>query len=117
MARPSKCRCICSVPKYRAFSPTEDVAAGQIVLGYDEYETLRLIDYEHFSQAQCAGRMRVSRPTVARMYETARAKLADFLVNGKALVIEGGDVTICTKPRPECYGAEHCCTWQQCSAP
>lgn len=109
MARPAKQRCICSVPRYRAFAPSEMAADGKLSIGYDEYEVVRLIDYEHFSQEQCAERMRVSRPTVARMYEAARAKLADFLVNGKALVIEGGDVTVCTEPRPECYGSAHCC--------
>ena len=97
------------MPRYRVFAPTEMAVDGKLSIGYDEYEVVRLIDYEHFSQEQCAERMRVSRPTVARMYEAARAKLADFLVNGKALVIEGGDVTVCTEPRPECYGSAHCC--------
>ena len=78
-------------------------------IGFDEYETLRLMDYERFSQKQCAERMQVSRATVARMYENARRKVAEALVKGKGIVIAGGDVSVCRAPRPECRDALHCC--------
>ena len=122
MARPQKCRCICSVPKTTHFVPVEAPApAGSrmgggraggtepVNIGFDEYETLRLMDYERFSHKQCAERMQVSRATVARMYENARRKVAEALVKGKGIVIAGGDVSVCRAPRPECRDALHCC--------
>lgn len=109
MARPQKCRCICSIPKNTCFYPENHDDTGVVTLGFDEYETVRLIDYEKFSQFQCAGRMQVSRATVARMYENARQKLADALVNGKKIVISGGDIAICTEIKPECKNMAHCC--------
>ncbi len=78
-------------------------------MGYDEYETIRLIDFEGFSQAQCAAKMDVARTTVTRMYANARKKLADALVHGRQLEISGGDVAVCTAFKPECAGMEGCC--------
>ena len=52
---------------------------------------------------------RVSRPTVTRMYENARRKIADALVNGKDIVMHPVDVVVCTAPRPECANVLHCC--------
>ena len=60
-------------------------------IGYDEYEVIRLLDYELLSQKQCADKMSISRSTVARMYEHARQQIADALVNGKRITISGGD--------------------------
>ena len=90
IARPQKCRCICSPPRFLRFAP-EGTAKGTVVLGYDEYEVLRLLDYEGFSQAVCAQRMDVSRTTVTRMYESARKKVADAFVNGKNILMEPVD--------------------------
>lgn len=109
IARPQKCRCICSAPRFVHFSPEDGAAAGTVVLGYDEYEVLRLLDYEGFSQAMCAQRMDVSRTTVTRMYESARKKVSDALVNGKSILMEPGDVVVCPAPKPECAGVRHCC--------
>jgi len=60
------------------------------VLSVDEYESLRLIDLEGLSQEECAGRMQVARTTVQAIYDRARAKVADFLVNARELRIGGG---------------------------
>ena len=60
MARPQKCRCICSFPDTTCFEPTGGETEESVTLGYDEYETIRLLDYEKFSQEQCAQRMNVS---------------------------------------------------------
>ena len=109
MARPQKCSCICSFPNTTCFEPMGGQAEESVTLGYDEYETIRLLDYEKFSQEQCAQRMNVSRPTVTRMYEIARQKIADALVNGKRILISGGDVFLCPKMKPECRNAAHCC--------
>jgi len=64
----------------------------EVVLGVDEVEALRLADLEGLSQEETGGRMNVSRQTTGRILEEARRKVADALVNGKALRIEGGPV-------------------------
>lgn len=55
------------------------------MIGYDEFETVRLLDYEGYTQADCAKKMNVARTTVTRMYDNARRKIADALVNSKRL--------------------------------
>lgn len=112
MSRPHKCRRICSRPRTVSFAPTDMDAQGLVILGYDEYEAVRLIDMLHYSQDQCAEKMDVSRTTVTRMYASAREKMAAALVNGSRLEISGGDVAVCAAPRPECAGAAHCCHTQ-----
>ena len=59
---------------------------------YDEYEAIRLLDYEGMNQDQAAVQMNVSRPTMTRIYEKARKTIAQALVEGKMIVIEGGNV-------------------------
>lgn len=108
MARPEKCRCICSVPKTLEFFPSGK-ENGIIKLGFDEYETLRLLDYEKKTQEQCAKRMNISRTTVTRIYEQAREKIASALVNGNKIVIGGGDVKFCPALKEECKNEIHCC--------
>ena len=109
MARPQKRRCICSVPQTAGFSPKGGDPDGSVNLTYDEYEVIRLLDHLQLTQEECATRMAVSRPTVTRIYEEARRKIADMLVNGRELTIGGGDVVVCTEMRPECANEEHCC--------
>ena len=111
LARPEKCRCICSMPEVREFRP---VRPGKrkgtpVVIRVDEYEVLRLLDVEQFTQEQCAQRMHIARTTVTRMYDEVRRKIAAAIVNGKPLTIEGGNVMICSGERPECMHEEHCC--------
>ena len=79
------------------------------MIGYDEYEVIRQVDYGHLSQAQCAEKMGVSRATVTRMYEHARTTIAEAIVLGKQLRIQGGDVLVCAHPKPECAGSPFCC--------
>lgn len=64
----------------------------EVVLTLDEFEAIRLADLDALYQEQAAARMAVSRPTFARIIDAARRKLADTLVHGKALRIEGGPV-------------------------
>jgi predicted DNA-binding protein (UPF0251 family) len=68
----------------------------------DEYEAIRLIDLEGLTQEQCAMQMHVARTTVQGIYDTARTKLAQSLVNGKLLFIEGGEYRICDGQGPGC---------------
>ena len=63
-----------------------------VVLALDEFEALRLADLEGLYQEQAAEQMGVSRPTFSRVVESARRKVADALVHGKVLRIEGGPV-------------------------
>jgi len=109
MSRPFKCRCICSKPQTTCFIPERESDGGTVVIGYDEYEAIRLLDYVVLTQEQCAEKMNVSRSTVTRMYDAARQKMADALVNGKKIRIEGGDVIVCAAMKPECAHEKHCC--------
>lgn len=109
MARPMKRRCVCSLPNVTGFVPEGMPEEGCVQIGYDEYEVLRLLDYVRLSQAECALRMGISRATVARLYDRARQAVAEVLVHGKRLEIEGGDVFVCPGPRPECAGEPFCC--------
>ncbi len=65
-----------------------------ITLHLEEYEALRLIDYEGMIHEQVAASMNVSRPTVTRIYEQARKKVATALVEGRSFLIEGGEIEL-----------------------
>lgn len=94
MARPSRCRRICWEPDYKSFVP-DGTACGRVVLTVDEYEAIRLVDLEKLTHEQCARQMDISRTTVTEIYESARRKIADSIINGKVLVISGGNYRIC----------------------
>lgn len=96
MPRPRKCRKVCSLPGNREFFPVN--CAGDkavVIMTVDEYETLRLIDKEGFSQEECGKYMQIARTTVQQIYNSARKKVADSLVNGQPLKIEGGEYQLC----------------------
>ena len=97
MPRPRKYRKVCCLPDNDGFVP---VHGGEeltpIVLNVDEYEAIRLIDREGFSQEQCGEYMCIARTTVQQIYAAARKKLADALVEGLPLRIEGGDYALCS---------------------
>lgn len=96
MSRPKKCRRVCEYPPTLVFMPQLSDCNGQeVILTIDEYETIRLIDKEGLSQEQCGERMQVARTTVQLIYANARKKLADALVEGRPLRIEGGDYQLC----------------------
>ena len=96
MPRPKKCRRVCDYPQTLTFLPEDHKNREQVViLTVDEYETIRLIDKEGLSQEQCGDFMQVARTTVQQIYASARKKLADVLVDGLPLRIEGGDYQLC----------------------
>lgn len=66
-----------------------------MVLTVDEYEAVRLIDRQGFSQEECSAYMQVARSTVQSIYNSARKKLAEALVDGRSLRIEGGNYQLC----------------------
>lgn len=96
MARPKRCRRVCEEPEFNAFSP-EGIPCGDFVtLTVDEYESIRLIDHVQLTHAQAAQRMDISRPTVTEIYNSARFKLADCIVNGKRILVAGGNYRLCS---------------------
>lgn len=108
MPRPTKCRMICRFPQTLEFIPAKDGDGEKpVILTVDEYETIRLIDREELSQEQCSKRMQVARTTVQKIYDSARKKVADALVDGRPLKIEGGEYRLCNGMNPSC-GLEEC---------
>jgi len=95
MARPTKWRRIEFVPTVERFVPSrQDVSdLRENVLKLEELEAIRLKDLEGLEQEGCAEKMRVSRPTFQRILLAAREKIADSLINGKAIRIQGGSFT------------------------
>lgn len=103
MPRPRKCRKVCRLPENQEFIPGKLCKdGGCIIMTVDEYETLRLIDKEGFSQEECGKYMRIARTTVQQIYNNARKKIACALVDGKVLKIEGGDYSLCDGAETVC---------------
>lgn len=92
------------MPQCREFRPVR-TAKSTVILSVDEYEALRLLDREGFSQSRAAAFMQVSRPTVQLIYDSARKKVALALTEGAALRIEGGCFRLCDGGEKGCV----CC--------
>ena len=94
MARPEKDRIVLNPPLFSEFKPVGVPSNSliQVLLTLDEYEAFRLADYLGMSQLEAAEEMEISRPTFTRLIEKARKKIADFIVQGKVLSIEGGNI-------------------------
>ena len=96
MGRPVKKRRICQMPECQRFRPEEFQECLPIIqMTVDEYECIRLVDYEELTQAECAAQMQVARTTVQMIYESARKKLAQCLVESRSLCISGGHYELC----------------------
>ena len=94
MPRPKKQRNIYAYPDYWSFAPDFDESNDTIILFLDELEAIRLIDYLHKTQEQCSVEMNISRTSVTAIYNTARNKIASALIEGKRIIISGGDYNI-----------------------
>jgi predicted DNA-binding protein (UPF0251 family) len=96
MPRPKKCRWISDHPGVSFFKPqgTPLRMLDQIYLGVDELEAMRLADLEGLNQKEAAQQMNVSRATFGRIVAQGRKKVADALVHGNAIRIEGGEVEL-----------------------
>ena len=101
MPRPVRVRRVCEEPKYTSFVPTGADGHEASVLTIEEYEVIRHVDYQKMTHEECAAKMDISRTTVTEIYESARYKIADAVINGKILCIEGGNYRVCE-------GAECC---------
>lgn len=90
------------MPGIREFLPSGGCGSPTVVLTVEEYETIRLIDRQGFSQADCASYMQVARTTAQQIYTSAREKLAAAIVEGRPLRIEGGDYRLCDGGEERC---------------
>jgi predicted DNA-binding protein (UPF0251 family) len=101
MPRPRKCRFVTQEPGVTFFKPQGIPLRilEHALITVDELEALRLSDFLGMSHEEAAKQLKVSRPTVTRMLARAHQAIADALVNGKAIRIEGGDYVL---ESPEC---------------
>lgn len=93
MPRPPRCRQICGVPQVDTFCPNGCENTEPILLTLDEYEVIRLVDLEQQTHEQCAAQMDISRSTVQEIYESARSKIAAYLVHGNRCTSPGETTT------------------------
>lgn len=104
MPRPRKWRNVCCMPEASRFGPLgrNKPCEEKVVMTVDEYETIRLMDQEGMTQEECAERMGVARTTVQSIYNTARKKIAEVLVFGLELNIEGGEIRLSEEGQRKC---------------
>ncbi|MEG1613060.1 MAG: DUF134 domain-containing protein [Clostridia bacterium] len=95
MSRPIKCRKVCSMPKCKRFGTLEATEASEICMSVEEYEAIRLIDKMSFTQEEASLQMNIARTTLQRIYDSARKKIAEAIVCGNVLSINGGTYTLC----------------------
>ena len=91
MARQPKCRHVEFIPAVTSFKPAgiPRICLEEVILLVEEAEAIRLKDYLSLEQEECAQNMKVSRPTFQRILMEGRSKIADALINGKSIRIEG----------------------------
>lgn len=94
------------MPENDRFGPLDTKLGPEDIVNMtvDEYETIRLIDLEGLTQEECSGQMNIARTTVQGIYNEARKKVADSLVNGKVLLIKGGEYRLCKEFGMACAG-------------
>ena len=101
MARKPRCRLIDSYPEYWSFCPEENPdRTVPVTLTLDEYEAIRLLDKEGLTQEQCAKQMGVARTTITAIYDSARKKIALCIIDGRRLVISGGQIQLVRRAIP-----------------
>lgn len=96
MTRPKCCRTIACIPDINYYKPKGIPSSllEEVVLTLDEFEAIKLADFEGLYQEQAAVKMDISRQTFGRIIDSAHRKIADVLIHGKALKIEGGEVRV-----------------------
>ncbi len=113
MARPRNCRQVGLMPGSDYFKPRGIPLSmlEEVTLTVDEFEAIRLADLDGLYQEQAAEKMRVSRPTFGRIIEAAHKKVAEALVKGKALKIEGGEFKMAAMRKFKCDECQH--SWER----
>jgi len=109
MARPKCTRFVKNFPNTTFFKPRGIplMELAEVVLAFDEYEALRLADLDGLYHEDAALKMNISRATFGRIIESARKKVADALINGKAIRIEGGIVKMAAQRLFQCSACDH----------
>ncbi len=110
MARPQKDRIVAFNPNVSYFKPRGIplLELDEVGLTVDEREAIRLADLQGLSHAEAGGRMGVSRATFGRIIQRARYAVADALINGKAINVEGGNYKLAdTERRFTCDDCGH----------
>ncbi len=94
MSRPKNNRIVHEPPIFTEFKPVGIAGRSlkNLFLTIDEFEAIRLADYICLSHEEAAEEMEISRSTFTRLIEQARKKVADFIVQGKLLTVEGGNI-------------------------
>ena len=112
MARPRNCRRVGSMPGSDYFKPRGIPLSmlEEVTLAVDEFEAIRLADLEGLYQEQAAKKMNVSRQTFGWIIESAHKKVAEALVQGKALKIEGGEFKMALMRKFRCEECQH--SWE-----
>lgn len=110
MARPTFPRNVGFLPGVTYFKPAgvRMVELEEVVLGHDEIEAMRLKHLLGLSQEEAGGQMNISQPTLHRLLSSACEKITDAIVNGKALRIEGGNISIPEGSWPSCGKGRMC---------
>ena len=104
MARPTKKKRICTLPRVREFIPGDNATdMPEVLMPLEEYETVRLMDYNGLTQQECSQQMNVARTTVQALYSAARKRMAACLVEGRPLKIVGGEYALCKEEIPCCH--------------
>ena len=99
--RPIKYRIVKQDPRISQFSPRGKAGRpDEVVLSMDEYETIRLADFLGMSQKEAAGSMRISQQTFSRILDKARKAVAEAIVGGKTIKIQGGYYVISSRQQP-----------------
>lgn len=90
MVRPCRRRRVRGNPNSSFFKPAgiRLIDLNEILLSLAEFEAIRLIDFEEISQEEAGKKMEISQPTLSRVLKSGRKKIADAIVNGKAIKIE-----------------------------
>ena len=93
MPRPKTCRRIFFEPQVTHFKPVGVVLKGldEWILTRGELEAVRLVDHEEMEQGQASKKMKISQPTLSRLLKSARKKIAEALIHGNSIKIQGGD--------------------------
>ncbi len=101
--RTKKIRLIQRRPSFAGFRPygNQKPGACEVALNFEEYEAIKLCDYELLTHSEASAMMNISRPTFTRIYESARRKIAKAFVEGSTICIEGGKSVVNTH-------------WQEC---
>lgn len=108
MPRPKRIRKMTNPPHFKGFRPIGlPEENNPVIINYEEYESIRLSDFELYSHLEASRIMEISRPTYTRIYESARRKVAQAFVLGKVIVFEGGKVYFDS----EWYSCNNCGCW------